>query len=532
MDSKNVKVFIVLTFLFLFVFVGVISVNATADEFDEPVPMIVETVTINGSVLFDDNGNIEARPDKITLSLIADGVVVAETTANRDNDWDYSFSISVDSDDIPSYSIEADSVPGYLEDSSAKVNPSLNYLSPTVSGYIKYEPNNELSIPTEKLGSGVIIAKPTANRPVIVWSEKPLNAEEQASIAQSLKGVPGAGSPKEFTFISGDGASASGMQVNSSDGTVTFERPSNWALLYGGNLDRGGFCCNGSSLLFKPAVIGPVPTSTPDAPTPTPVIPTPPPGESDPEPTVTPVSPLPTLPPKVQTVPAEPAAVDNQPKTGLIDIFSSLTEEERSKTEAQLEQEELEFEQLRLRALKEENPDFSGWLSIKNTNINYPVMLTESDRYFYLNRSFSKSESYSGTPFISSGSPGDNSIIISAHNTGNSTMFSDLPEYRRKEFWKFHKEIKFDTLNGPGSYEILGAFKEKVYDSSEKDAFRYYSYGGMLSENDFSEFVKKVKELSLYETGVTAEYGDELLTLSTCYYHTENGRFVVVAVKK
>ena len=43
------------------------------------------------------------------------------------------------------------------------------------------------------------------------------------------------------------------------------------------------------------------------------------------------------------------------------------------------------------------------------------------------------------------------------------------------------------------------------------------------------KYVEKCKELSLYDTGVTAEYGDKLLTLSTCEYSRTNGRLVVVA---
>ena len=43
---------------------------------------------------------------------------------------------------------------------------------------------------------------------------------------------------------------------------------------------------------------------------------------------------------------------------------------------------------------------------------------------------------------------------------------------------------------------------------------------------------EQVKAAALYDTGVTAEYGDQLLTLSTCNYHTGDGRFVVVARKQ
>ena len=45
---------------------------------------------------------------------------------------------------------------------------------------------------------------------------------------------------------------------------------------------------------------------------------------------------------------------------------------------------------------------------------------------------------------------------------------------------------------------------------------------------EFDDFYNNIKKLSAYDTGVTAEFGDEFITLSTCAYHTTNGRFVVV----
>jgi len=50
-----------------------------------------------------------------------------------------------------------------------------------------------------------------------------------------------------------------------------------------------------------------------------------------------------------------------------------------------------------------------------------------------------------------------------------------------------------------------------------------------LTADEFDVFYQNIKELSLYDTGIEAQYGDSLLTLSTCSYHTENGRLAVVA---
>ena len=78
-------------------------------------------------------------------------------------------------------------------------------------------------------------------------------------------------------------------------------------------------------------------------------------------------------------------------------------------------------------------------------------------------------------------------------------------------------------------YDILAAFYSKVYSIEEENVFRYYQYTDLSDPEQFEQYVQQVKAASLYETGITAAYGEQLLTLSTCSYHTEDGRFVVVA---
>jgi sortase B len=58
-----------------------------------------------------------------------------------------------------------------------------------------------------------------------------------------------------------------------------------------------------------------------------------------------------------------------------------------------------------------------------------------------------------------------------------------------------------------------------------------YQFINAASEEEFHSYMTEMKEASYYDTGVTAVYGDQLLTLSTCDYQEENGRFVVVAKK-
>lgn len=177
-----------------------------------------------------------------------------------------------------------------------------------------------------------------------------------------------------------------------------------------------------------------------------------------------------------------------------------------------------------------QNSDMVGWIKIEDTNINYPVVQSVNNPDFYLKHGFDKSYSDYGCPYVQENCdvqfPSDN-IVIYGHHMKNGSMFADLEKFKNEEFWQSHKTFTFDTLTDHHVYEIVAVFKTVVYtDSSE--SFKYYRFVDATSESDFDEFIAKCKELSLYETGVDAEYGDKLVTLSTCEYSRTNGRLVVV----
>lgn len=178
-----------------------------------------------------------------------------------------------------------------------------------------------------------------------------------------------------------------------------------------------------------------------------------------------------------------------------------------------------------------QNDDMVGWIKIEDTKINYPVMQSVDAADFYLKHSFDKEYSDYGCPYVQENCnvtiPSDN-LIIYGHHMKNGTMFSALDNYKNLSFWEEHKTITFDTLTQHNEYEIVAAFTTVVYTDSA-DSFKYYQFVEADTENDFNAYISKCKELSLYDTGVTAEYGDKLITLSTCEYSHTNGRMVVVA---
>ena len=187
----------------------------------------------------------------------------------------------------------------------------------------------------------------------------------------------------------------------------------------------------------------------------------------------------------------------------------------------------------RYRQLYAMNSDFFGWISVAGTPLNYPVMYKPDREDYYLRRAFDGSKSLSGVPYIEESCfPGCGNYLIYGHYMKNGTVFAAVTSYESQSFWEEHPTISFDTLDGEGEYKVMAAFDSRVYAVDEKNVFRYYQYTDLSDPEVFAEYVSLVQKHALYDTGVTAEYGDELITLSTCSYKTNNGRFVVVACKQ
>ncbi len=173
------------------------------------------------------------------------------------------------------------------------------------------------------------------------------------------------------------------------------------------------------------------------------------------------------------------------------------------------------------------NPDFVGWVSIDGTNIDYPVMQSPEDPDFYLRHNFEKQESNYGVPYLQADCDvlqSDN-LVIYGHNMNDSSMFSDLCKYKDPAFYQNHKTIRFDSKYSCGTYEILAVVQTTANDKE----FAYNRFVHAQREQDFTDYITTCKNLSLYPTEASAEYGDRLITLSTCEFSQTNGRVVIVA---
>ena len=168
-------------------------------------------------------------------------------------------------------------------------------------------------------------------------------------------------------------------------------------------------------------------------------------------------------------------------------------------------------------ALKDQNSDFMGWISIEGTSLDFPVMYAPNNKDYYLKHDFK--HQYSDFS--------DKNTIIYGHNMKTGTIFGCLTEYKKAAYYQEHPYIEFDTLYGDAKYEVFAAF---AIDVVQDTSFVYNQYVDM-DEDTYNDYVAEVIRRSDVDSGIRPEYGEQLLTLSTCEYSSANGRYVVVARK-
>ena len=183
-------------------------------------------------------------------------------------------------------------------------------------------------------------------------------------------------------------------------------------------------------------------------------------------------------------------------------------------------------------AIYNKNQKLIGWIKIEDTIIDYPVMQTVNNEY-YLDHNFNQESDNNGCIFMDyqcDAIRGNDNTILYGHHMKSGKMFGTLNKYSKQAYYEEHPIIQFDTIYEKGEYQVMYVFRSKVY-SEEEVNFKYYQFFDASSEKEYNSYLNEMAELSLYDTGVTASYGDKLLTLSTCDYQTDKGRFVVVAKK-
>lgn len=179
-------------------------------------------------------------------------------------------------------------------------------------------------------------------------------------------------------------------------------------------------------------------------------------------------------------------------------------------------------------ALYEINRDMVGWIQIDGTSIDYPVVQTPNSPNFYLRLNFYKEKATCGTIYAREACdvnlPSDN-VTLYGHNMRNGTMFADLHKFAKKSFWEKNRYVNFDTLHEYRTYEIVSVFRTVA---NQPGVFSYHLYDTFATEERFNNYINECRKLQLYDTGIIPQFGDKLLTLSTCDKSITDGRLVVL----
>lgn len=182
--------------------------------------------------------------------------------------------------------------------------------------------------------------------------------------------------------------------------------------------------------------------------------------------------------------------------------------------------------QRNLALLFEENADCIGWISIPGTVVDYPVMYTPEEPERYLRKNFYGTYSLSGVPFLDGRcSPDGVHLIVYGHNMSDGSMFGSLRKYLEKDFFTEHPAIELETASGRAVYQVFSVMRTDKDDT-------WYRFLSADTEEDFLHQSRYARQSSLYDTGVIPKYGQQILTLSTCYGRSgTDERLLVSAVK-
>jgi len=170
------------------------------------------------------------------------------------------------------------------------------------------------------------------------------------------------------------------------------------------------------------------------------------------------------------------------------------------------------------------NPDTIGWVQIEGTPLEYPVVQTDNNDY-YLSHNYLQEESFEGAVFRDylCNTTTTRNHVLYGHYMSDESMFGSLWNYQDQAYLKLHPVIQFDQPGHPGDWEIFSIYiTEADYD---------YRQPEFITDGEFIDYMNRLKARSLYDTGVTLDPDDEVLTLSTCIYTFDDARFAVHARK-
>lgn len=175
--------------------------------------------------------------------------------------------------------------------------------------------------------------------------------------------------------------------------------------------------------------------------------------------------------------------------------------------------------------LKSQNQDIAGWIYIRGTTIDYPIVQGK-DNEEYLHQDFNKKKSSSGTIFLDNNCKKDftsDNNIIYGHHMKNGTMFAQLLKFREKSFLKKHNEIMIFTPDRTIHLKVISAYAQKTQNKIPVT---------FANDKQKKAYIKKIESMS-EQTIKTSRINDShIYTFVTCSYEGEDNRTYVHAAEE
>lgn len=195
--------------------------------------------------------------------------------------------------------------------------------------------------------------------------------------------------------------------------------------------------------------------------------------------------------------------------------------------------------------LLELSSDVAGYITIPDTEVDYPVMQYPDDisgEEYYLYRDLYGKQSQNGSIFLDSrcnfdvigedgtlAVPNSDNLIIYGHNMRDRSMFGCLRDYKNDTgYYEAHPLIYLNSNYETYVFKIFAYFIADAEDTTAT-RFDYWNKIDFADETAFYDYVNEVKRRTIRNTSIDVEYGDQLLTLSTCNGAFSTARLVICA---
>ena len=169
------------------------------------------------------------------------------------------------------------------------------------------------------------------------------------------------------------------------------------------------------------------------------------------------------------------------------------------------------------------NPDVCAWLTVDDTNIDYPVLQGDSNTK-YLNKDIYGEYSLGGSIFLdyrSSKDFSDRYSLVYGHHMAGGMMFGDIEKFADKTYFDEHQT---GWLYLPGK-----TYKLEIFAFLEVDAYVSVLFNLPVAEDRWNEIVSHIEDDSTYRRAVDLTNQDKIVAISTCAEGTTNGRTIIIA---